>query len=213
MILTLGGIKGGSGKTTLATNLAVNRASLGKRVLLVDADEQHSASIWSEQRAASNTNTLLTTISLTGKSVNIQTLKMVNDYDDIIIDTGGRDTTSQRAALTISDVFLTPFHPRSLDVWTLGHVSSLINEIQAVNAKLTSYAVINHADSQGSDNDSAGEIIKNHSDIIKFLQVKIGQRKAFGNAATEGLGVIELKSKDKKAIKEIKDLEEMIYGS
>lgn len=48
MIIVVGGIKGGSGKSTLTTNLTVNRALEGKRVLLVDADEQRSASDWAE---------------------------------------------------------------------------------------------------------------------------------------------------------------------
>ena len=44
MIVVVGGIKGGSGKTTVATNLAVLRASGGHDVLLVDADDQETAS-------------------------------------------------------------------------------------------------------------------------------------------------------------------------
>ena len=44
MITVLGGIKGGSGKTTLSTNICVIQSFLGKKVLLVDADEQQSAS-------------------------------------------------------------------------------------------------------------------------------------------------------------------------
>jgi cellulose biosynthesis protein BcsQ len=36
--------KGGSGKTTVATNLAVIRASHGSDVLLIDADDQETAS-------------------------------------------------------------------------------------------------------------------------------------------------------------------------
>ena len=50
MILVCGGIKGGSGKTTIATNLTAMRAKAGKDVLLVDADEQESATIFTAIR-------------------------------------------------------------------------------------------------------------------------------------------------------------------
>jgi chromosome partitioning protein len=43
MIFTTGGIKGGSGKTTIATNLAVHLSNKGRDVLFVDADDQGSA--------------------------------------------------------------------------------------------------------------------------------------------------------------------------
>ena len=50
MIILVGGEKGGTGKTTLATNLAQMRASAGKDVLLIDSDKQESASSWAGQR-------------------------------------------------------------------------------------------------------------------------------------------------------------------
>jgi ABC-type cobalamin/Fe3+-siderophores transport system ATPase subunit len=50
MIVTVGGEKGGSGKTTLAATLAAYHAVMGNDVLLVNADPQQSASYWSEQR-------------------------------------------------------------------------------------------------------------------------------------------------------------------
>lgn len=205
MIIVIGGIKGGSGKTTLCTNLAVIRALQGKRVLLVDADDQRSASDWAEHREGLGITTPWTTIQLNGASVRTQILKMAKDYDDILIDTGGRDTTSQRSALTIADIFLAPFQPRSLDVWTIGKVVSLINEIKTVNHNLKAFAVINRADPQGIDNQDAADIIKETEGII-YLSTAIGQRKAFANAAAEGLGIIELKAQDKKAIAEIKQL-------
>jgi chromosome partitioning protein len=49
MILVTGGIKGGSGKTTVAINLAVMRARAGFDVLLIDADDQESASDFKEK--------------------------------------------------------------------------------------------------------------------------------------------------------------------
>ena len=98
MIVVVGGIKGGSGKTMLATNLTVMRALAGKRVLLVDADEQHSASDWAAQRAGSESNLIdnWSTVRLAGKTLRIEIQKMIKDYDDVVVDVGGRDTTSQR---------------------------------------------------------------------------------------------------------------------
>ena len=46
MIVLIGGEKGGTGKTTIATNLAALRAMAGRDVLLVDTDPQGSASYW-----------------------------------------------------------------------------------------------------------------------------------------------------------------------
>src|SRR4051812_40400989 len=50
MIITVGNIKGGVGKTTLAINLAIARAAEGRDVLLVDGDEQRTAQTFTELR-------------------------------------------------------------------------------------------------------------------------------------------------------------------
>lgn len=210
MIVVVGGIKGGSGKTTIATNLAVIRAHSGAKVLLVDADEQQSASDWAQQRSLHEIEDSLTTVQLSGKGVYSQVLKMGADYDDIIIDVGGRDTTSQRSALTIADLLLIPFKPRSLDIWTAGPVKTMVNELKAVNSGLVCVAMINQADPTGSDNEDALAALKENEDI-KCFEGSIGHRKAFGNAASEGLGVIELAVQDKKANKEIRALYEYVY--
>lgn len=213
MILVVGGIKGGSGKTTVATNLAVLRASCGYKVLLVDADEQKSASDWADQRAGAKEadQNIVTTISLSGKAMYIQLQNMRDDYNDIIVDVGGRDTTSQRSVLSIADIFLIPFKPRSLDIWTLGSVKAMIQQLIPNNPKLQCFAMINQADSKGADNDAAQDIL-NECDIIRLVPASLGQRKAFSNAASDGLGVTEIKSIDRKAENEMYALYEYIYG-
>ena len=50
MIILVGGEKGGTGKTTIATNLAARLKDPGADVLLVDTDKQGSASSWAAMR-------------------------------------------------------------------------------------------------------------------------------------------------------------------
>ncbi len=202
MIITVGGIKGGSGKTTIATNLAVFRAAEGRDVLLVDADDQETASDFTMLRNEQlEGGAGFTSIKLTGPAVRTEVKRLADKYDDIVIDTGGRDTTSQRAALTVSHTLLVPFVPRSFDVWTLEKVSQLVAEMRAANPELAAYAFINRADPRGQDNADAEEVIRDTEGLV-LIDTPIGARKAFGNAAAHGLGVAELKPQDTKATAE-----------
>ena len=212
MILVSGGIKGGSGKTTLATNLTVMRAMVDKKVMLIDADEQYSASDWADQREELKPNDLATfsTIRMGGRNLHAQLDRLISDHDDIIIDVGGRDTTSQRSALVKADVFIVPFKPRSLDVWTIPILKSMISEVKAGNPKLKVIAVINQADSKGEDNQAALEIIASIPEIV-CCPTFIGNRKCFGNASGEGLSIVEMKKKDQKSVQEMIDVYKFIY--
>ncbi len=212
MITAVGGIKGGGGKTTIATNLCVMRALEGKRVLLVDADEQRTASDWVCQRESLGIETNWVTIQLLKQSIHTQLKKMVKDYDDIIIDLCGTESIGQRAALCIAHQAIIPFKPKSFDMWTLGGVKTLIAESKAYNPDLKVFAVINQADSRGSDNEDAFDVLKESSEFI-CLHTPIGYRKAFANAAAEGLGIVELKKPDQKAIDEFNQLYSYIFST
>lgn len=203
MIITAGGIKGGSGKSTVATNLAVMLALDGRDVLLVDADDQETASDFTVYRnEKSGGRAGYTSIKLSGHAVRTEIVRLREKYADIIIDTGGRDTTSQRAALAVSNVLLVPFVPRSFDVWTLEKVASLVEEMKTANPNLRAYVFINRADPRGQDNDEAAEVLR-ESSTFEFLQTPLGNRKAFSNAASAGMGVVELNPRDPKSYQEI----------
>lgn len=211
MIVMIAGVKGGTGKTTIATNLAVIRAATGKKLLLVDADEQRSTVIWANQRDVLAIETKWTTVSFGGKALRSQLLRMKDDYDDIIIDVGGRETTSLRASLSIADVCIVPFKPRSLDIWTLGDVKSVVAEMKPANPNLKVFAFINQADAKGSDNEGSISILE-ECEEIKCIPITVGSRKAFANAASDGLSVTEMKVQDKKAVQEITQLYDFIYN-
>ncbi len=211
MIIVSGGTKGGSGKTTIATNLAVMRATEGFRVLLIDADDQESATDFTALRnEVLDGNTGYTTVKLTGKHVRTEGLKLAENYDDVIIDAGGRDTISQRAAMSIADVLLIPVGPRSFDVWALQNVAELLAEVSTINDRLIAYGFINKADPSGEENTDTAELIK-ETDGIFYLDTPVGVRKAFGKAAAGGLSVTELKPVDQKASAEISKLFEHVF--
>ena len=205
MIITVGGIKGGSGKTTVATSLAVIRSGRGGDVLLVDADDQETASDFTVLRNERRPEGAgYTSIRLAGPAVRTETLRLRAKYDDIVIDAGGRDTTSQRAALSVSDVVLVPFVPRSFDVWTLEKVDALVQEMQAANPGLRAYTFLNRADARGRDNEDASDVLRDTgTGALTFLDTPLGARKAFGNAAAGGLAVTELRPADPQAAEEI----------
>jgi chromosome partitioning protein len=162
MILVCGGIKGGVGKTTLATNMAVMRANDGME-LLVDADDQGTASDFTAIRnegMAEKGGAGYTSIKLHGAAVRSEVSCMAKKYDDVVIDVGGRDTAGQRAALSVADIYVIPFLPGSFDVWTLESVGKLVEEARAFNENLKAVCVINRADAKGSDNAEAAAIAK-----------------------------------------------------
>jgi chromosome partitioning protein len=210
MIVVVGGVKGGSGKSTVATNLAILRAKEGRDVLLVDADDQETASDFTQlrnERLEGKGGAGYSSVKLTGHAVRSQVQRLAEKYEDIVIDTGGRDTTSQRAALTVADLLLVPFVPRSFDVWTIEKVAAMVSEMLPANPKLKAFTFLNRADSRGQDNHDAADVLKSSlTSEIEFIDVVVGTRKAFGNAAAEGLAVTELKSPDPKANEEMMSL-------
>ncbi len=210
MIVVIGGVKGGSGKTTIATNLAVMRSASGKKVLLVDADEQKSSSLFSSQRDALGIETKWSTIQLGGRELHAQIRRLNPDFDDIIIDVGGRETTSQRSALLVADIYVLPFNPASYDIWTVGEVNSIIRDMRTANQKLKAIAFINRADPKGTDNEDAISILQECKEF-ECLKLTVGNRKTFRTSSGDGLSVVEVKNPDKKAIQEIRDLYEHIY--
>jgi chromosome partitioning protein len=211
MIVVTGGIKGGSGKTTIATHLAVMRAQQGKDILLIDADDQETSFDFSSLRNSLDEDlSQYTCVKLSGRSVRSEIIKLKGKYTDIIVDAGGRDTVNQRAALTIADKLIVPFVPRSFDLWTLDNVASIVEEIKQINPNLQSYAFLNRADSRGYDNTEARELIK-ENDNLQTINVTICNRKAFGNASSEGKAVNEMKNPDTKAVFEIQNLYNSIF--
>jgi len=181
-------------------------ASQGRDVLLVDGDDQETSSDFTAWREQTLGNTGYTLVNMTGANLRKQVEAMKSKYEFIIIDTGGRDTTSQRAALSVADVSMIPFVPRSFDLWTITKVVELIDEIQSIRAEpLIAYTFLSRADIRSADNRDVAEALSQIPQLT-YLPYPISNRKAISNAAGQGLTAFEGSNSDLKAIKEIEDL-------
>lgn len=211
MILTVGNTKGGSGKSTLASNLAILHALQGQRVLLVDGDEQTSSLDFCELRAQNGKHDL-TAIALHGNSVRTQVRQLALNYDQIIIDVGGRNTASMRAALTITHRLLVPVQPRTFDLWAIEQVVTLIKEAREVNEHLCAFSVLNLADPQGRENAEAAQLLQEFAPMLVYLDAPLTRRKVYADAISQGKGILEYLPKNTKAIAELKKLAACIYS-
>jgi chromosome partitioning protein len=209
MIICIGGVKGGAGKTTIAVNLAAMRSLQGYDVLLVDSDVQATATDFTVLREQTLGDAGYTCIQLTGIAVRNEVRRLAPKYDDVIIDVAGRDTAGQRAALSVADQLVIPFVPRSFDVWTLSHITDLLEEMLPTNPDLVSWTFLNKADAQGHDNDDTVAILCDSA--VHFEPVVVTNRKAISHAASEGRCILEYTPVNTKARQEMTALYEKVF--
>jgi chromosome partitioning protein len=203
MIILIGGEKGGTGKSTLATNLAVGLLKRDLDVMLLDADPQATAAKWVERR---NNNDLKTVHSSQKTGDVFRTAKdLAKRYDVVIIDAGGRDTKELRTAMVAADLMYIPIKASQADLETLPHVNELIGLAKAMNPGLVAKAILCMAPTNPSITEvaDAKELLAEF-DQFGLSSVVIRERKPFRDALLEGKSVLELT--DGKAKSEVDSL-------
>lgn len=209
MILLLGGEKGGTGKSTIATNLAVWLAKQGKDVILVDTDRQRTSSHFVERRNAVGG---LPTVHSTEKYGNVfDTVKDLSGrYEEVIVDAGGRDSEELRTALVAAHVLYVPLKASQPDLETSVHMNELVKLARGMNQRLRSKLVISMGPTHPAvhEDEEASELL---SELPEFgiSGVVVRERKIYRDAMVEGRGVIEMSNE--KASVEIESLAKEIY--
>lgn len=211
-ILLIGGEKGGTGKTTLAVNLAALRALQGRDVLLIDTDVQASASYWAQSRDEGQVQPRVACIQKFGKGLQTEVRDLAKRYQDLIIDAGGRDSLELRAALVAAEQVYIPIQPSQFDIWTLGRMDDLVKTAQGFNPDLRAWVIISRA----STNPSVNEVAEARNLLADFEHVQLSSavirdRIAYRKAARDGLSVEELKPTDSKAGEEMQALFQEVF--
>jgi chromosome partitioning protein len=214
MILMVGGEKGGVGKTTLATHMAVARKSQGRSVVLVDADSQGTSSTWSDARKEHPEVPQFPCVSLRGGKVHVELKELARHYDDLVVDTGGADSQEFRSAMLAADTLLMPLRPGSFDFWTLLKMQEVVALAEGFNDKLKALVCLSQVPPSAGDRArrEASEVL---AEMPRFtlLRSMTVFRAAFNHSAGEGLSVDEMPRRDAKASTEIAFLHDELYGA
>jgi len=213
-VVLFGGEKGGTGKTTLATNMAAMLALAGKDVLLLDTDRQGTASFWATVREEAEVEPKICCVQKFGKGLVAQVRDLAGRYDEIVIDAGGRDSMELRYALGVSDRAYIPVQPFQFDIWTLQQMEELVEIAKGLNHELQAFIVLNrvspnpsvHEDQETRDFFSAEDFR-----YLALVDSMLRDRIAFRKSARDGLSVVEWKQ-DNKAAQEMNQLFEEVYG-
>lgn len=209
MILLVGNIKGGVGKSALACNIAavLAMADPDGGVLLIDGDKQGSASDFTQWRADTKGETGYTCVRAQGMEVVTQVKTMRGRFRHIIIDAGGQDNPSLRAGLIAADKVLIPVPPRSAELWALSGMVDLMNEAKLNNPNLEALAVINFgvSDSSSDNEDTAAAIREDYADL-RLVEKVIVNRKVWSSAFGQGLSILEYRPRNMEAIAEFLDV-------
>lgn len=185
MIITLAGQKGGTGKSTLAINLAVEWMRRGKRVLLVDADPQGTALTWSNVAAESGVKA--PTVIAMGDNLRQALPDLAAAADVTLIDTAGRQSKRLVGALMLADLALLPCRPYPSDVWALAESVETVRNVQELRPELLAAIVINGMEARTALGRSARESVA--ASGLPVLGTDVCQRIAFAEACAVGKGV------------------------
>jgi chromosome partitioning protein len=212
MVITIGSVKGGVGKSTIATTLAVYLAKKPKnKVVLIDADTQGTSYYFTQLRQEQRGGMAdYQSVQLTGNKLHEEIRSIARDFHDVVVDVGGRDTASQRAALAVSDIYVVPLSLQAFDIWALRDVLDLLEQLRPFNPNLATFFVANRTDYRGAGSGAFNEMATaiNEAYGIDLLPYTLSNRIAYSKAAANGLTVLdpEYANQEAKAVAEFNTL-------
>lgn len=206
MRIAITNLKGGVGKTTITTNLAVSFAHRGKRVCIVDSDlGQKSSMEWAGNRSESMPH--IPVYGAMARQLNKEVAKLNEENDIVFID--GTPQLSELAERTVlaSDILIIPISPSIYDLRAFESFFEKVEQINQVREEqglkmVKTYVVVNRIAEKTNLGREILEALKDYA--VTVFDTKLANRIAYAETATGGLGVSEWK--DRKAKEEFENL-------
>lgn len=211
MILLIGGEKGGSGKTTLALNLAATAVNAGVQTLLVDCDTQASAAFWAAIRDEDASLRRVPSIQRFGRTAGAEVREMARHYPLVIVDSGGRDSAEMRSCMLVAHRMLIPVQATQLDLWTCEKMAAIVADARMHSPGLDAAFLLTRAATNLGDRTVAeARQFLQALEGIGILGSVIRERVAYSRSPSNGRAVSEMFPRDARAHAEISYLYEEV---
>ena len=192
--------KGGTGKSTIATNLATALHRQGKRVVLVDADTQGTARDW---RAASPDGVDLPPVLAIDRpqilASSLDNVRVDLLADIVVIDAPAKAEAMAAAIIRAAHIALVVIQPSAADVWASAASVKLIQSRRDAGGEIEAAFLVNRASGITTISKTITEGTWNDYEGIEQLTATIGNRVVFANAMASGLSVLDMADATAKA--------------
>ncbi|MCI4662866.1 MAG: ParA family protein [Neomegalonema sp.] len=198
MTVVLANVKGGCGKSTIATSLAAALATTGAKVALADADPQRSSLTWLLRRpiAAAPIHALDWT-----QPANIGKIPQeLRPLDWVIIDAPGSTRGARIEQLcTVADLILTPMTPSFFDTHATQRFLMHLENVEPVREGRASMHIIANRIRNQSALDDALSLFLERFDLEPAAE--FAERSAYPNLAEQGLSIFDRESQSLAPLK------------
>ncbi|MGE3542190.1 MAG: division plane positioning ATPase MipZ [Candidatus Tectimicrobiota bacterium] len=200
--ILVGGEKGGTGKSTIATNLATMLKLAGLDTHLVDCDKQLTSLKFTTRRTAQGLVPPLVCTHVAGNQLQVPLADLAEKYDAVIIDCGGQDSVELRSAMIAPcvDLLLIPVQAGYFDLETLVTMDQLVQTSHIYNPRLVARCLINRAPTHAhvSVAEEARAFITDELPQLGVLDTILHDRISYSYAVAKGEAVVEYEQRTKR---------------
>ena len=205
-IITLAHQKGGTGKSTLSWNLAIELRKKYKKYgyknfIFVDLDNQESVTMTNRLRMQYEQKPLEIIRFTDDERVGLE--EFINSIDDdtlVIIDSGGYDADLNRLAIIASDFVVTPVSSDYMEIFGLQKFKTILEELSEIKGETVKVNVLlNKIDPKLRDFEDIQDFIKEIDNFV-LMDTVIRFRSDYKHSIGYGFSVRELDAKSKASL-------------